>query len=168
MNQWKWFLSIIFMISGIIVIEVFCQNNNETYSLKTLKTTGGYVVDIRAGRRSDITQPVYCTVMKSKEVIFPLDMIGSTTHSTVLEFVLIEDENDEFVAIIEKASPYVILALYDLKEHKSWPSSDPKAGWREEQAIGQKLLHRWNQNRSGKPFVLSGDVPGGSFLNRQK
>jgi hypothetical protein len=86
--------------------------------------------------------------MKNKEIIFPLRMIGTTHNARILEFALIESK-EELVAVLEKTYPSVILAIYDLKNHTAWPSSE---GWQQNHAIGQELLRRLDPNRKG--FVL--------------
>ncbi len=150
-----WVLSVTFISIGVALIIAF-RDSDDTYLLTTLQSKSGYVFDITAPYRWELTQPIYCKVKRNKESIFPLKMLGTTTDSTVLEFALIERNQDsELVAIVEKAHPHVVLAIYDFESHEVWPSG---AGWKKDAMIGQKLLQRLNKNNLEKPFVLRSSI----------
>ncbi len=145
MNKWRLFALIALVPIGILVFFIF---RGDDYSLAMLKTQDGYVIDIRVPYFWEISQPVSCRMVKNQEIIFPLRGIGVTQDAHAFEFTLIENE-DGLIAVIKKTKPYVILAIYDLKNQKMWPSSE---GWEQDHAIGQKLLHRLDPRRKG--FVL--------------
>jgi hypothetical protein len=153
MKYWKTKVGLIAsaLIILVIVGGVVSQCKEDTYSLTRLKTRNNVIFDIRGQRFVEISQGILCRVIKDEEIIFETG-IGVTTESKSLEFDLIESGDDLF-AIVEKANPHVVFALFDVKKRKMWTSMTGP----EYRAYGKELLQRLNENRTGKPFTLSRD-----------
>ncbi len=165
MNRRKVVRTFVFITAGLAVLYIAVYGffslilpEEDTRSLTILKTKSGYVLDIRADTFMEISRGISCTVMKNGDTIFPLRRIGGTVvKSRELEFALIEAE-DELVAVVEKSAPHVVLAIYDLKNYKSWEDSS---------VIGQELLQRLNKTNPEKPFVLRSSIGGMTNLKVQ-
>lgn len=133
------------------------QDDDSPYFSATLKTTSGYVFGFSTDSFGEISWPIYCTVIKDGETIFPMEEIRLTSEIvSQLKFALIEGgENNEVVAIVEKSTPQVVFAICDLRRQKSGFYSSVRPADLE---VMQELLSRLNKTNVGKPLVLPDSV----------
>jgi len=137
------------MIAGIALL--YFADESETHSIATLKTKSGYVFDIRIPGFWEVTAPLLCIITKDKETIFSQTTIGYARGRALdkYTFALIESgEKNDLVAIIEQTNPQIVLAIYDLKNHKWWGESE---------AVRQELLEKLKQ-QTGKSFFWPGET----------
>lgn len=154
------------VVMSVAVLIALSDDTDGTYSLVILKTTSGYLFDIRTESFWETAaRSILCVGMKDEETVFPLKRIGHTTEPRELEFDLIEGgENNEVIAIVEKTAPQVVVALYDLESKKYglyWP------GWPKDLEIMEELLQRLNEDNPGELFVLPHDAEDDAELKIQ-
>ncbi len=133
------FLVFIVIIQLIIFFDI-------TYSLATVSTQDDeYHFNIRTPIYMDMSYKVYCRV-KLRGKTLGEELIGISADLENIKFLVIEQK--DIIALVEQATPYIILFLIDKKEHIFWPS---------ENNDGKYLLEKLNKGRE-TPFVLSGEV----------
>jgi hypothetical protein len=155
---------IVYGILGVLFVgwAIIGYLSDKEYSIATLTSKTGYVFDMRAPYFYEAAQLVYCQIRKDNEIIFSR-MIGTAYVATnKLKFSLVENE-DGVVAITEQTKPHNVIVIFDLNNHRGFPS-DLK--YEEERRIGKQLVQRLNMSMQEEPFVLGGGVLGRHFRYR--
>lgn len=125
MNQ-RLAVLILLVVAACVSAAVFLWPWPETTELRTSK---GYTVKLTVTnewteRDLDLgdTRPVYCEVLANGETVFPMRCIGYT-HVSVLpvRFLLVETRARGVVAVVERATPSVVLCLFDFRSGRAWP-----------------------------------------------
>ncbi|MCP4403819.1 MAG: hypothetical protein GY801_41750 [bacterium] len=97
---------------------------------------------------AEITWSIYCEVLKDGETIFSPTYIGRTGGGADFELVT-GGQDGKMVAVIEKSTPNIVYAVYDLNNHQA--GFFHLADVRDEDIQG--LLQRFNTLKKGKPLI---------------
>ncbi len=112
--------AILIIYVGIIVFLMMTFRNfgsHETCPLETI-TLRDYVFKFEVACSGELSWAVYCKVVKGEEIMFPLTHLGRATGEVEFKLVL-SGEQYELIAIIEKSTPHIVYAIYDLKNHQA-------------------------------------------------
>ncbi len=154
----QWIVPCVLIVAGIGGVSLilwgiwalfFSCDADDTYLLHTLTTQQGHVVEIRRDCSGEVSETIYAKVLKNGQTIFPLKFLGRTGGGA--RFSLIEKgEQQQIVAIIEKATSSIVLAIYDLHTHEA---AIYASALEEDQEYRSQLLQRINDHTKGKLFT---------------
>lgn len=143
-----------------IISFLLIYSCSDSYSIKTFKINGGYTIDIRTDSNWEISKPIYCRVTKNGELTVSEYLIGGTIGEIKdLHFEVIGNNKDVF-ALIEKSSPYVVLAIFNFNDKKYWPFRATTQNNEDTYIKGKELLRQLNSDNNEYKYVLSTDIPG--------
>lgn len=153
-----------FSLCALVIAWIIAPPPDEYYDVQTLDLDAKRKVRITAASGWEGAQPLYSEILDGSVVVSPRQhVLGFTIHPTSeLYFAIIASHDKDFIAVVEKSNPNVILMFHRFSTGEHFPGNESL--WSEYYDRMNGILDYLRRDIGRNELVLSHQVPGNMNL----
>lgn len=149
----------VLLLPCVLLVGVWPWPFADYVELGTIHVDEAYAIRLKADAMWDAAQAVYFEVNRNGTPLQPYRTLGYTQgRARSLRFDLLTTPDNQFFAVVEHASPDVVMMFYDKESGVLWPGGNDGPPWDEHYRRRNELLDKLRSQYPKRKLILSHEV----------